>query len=122
MNGSDVPDFPATSLPSWLTNHEPGWEVCLMLDALGPVLGPVVIILLIVAAFLLIMGMASNIYVKVGPNEALIVYGLGGTQIVTGSGKFVVPLFQSQKRLSLELMTFDVAPQQDLFTNQGVAV
>ncbi len=85
-------------------------------------LGPILIVAVMVLAFLFIVGMASNVYVKVGPNEALIVYGLGGTQIVTGSGKFVVPLFQSQRRLSLELMTFDVAPSQDLFTNQGVAV
>jgi flotillin len=93
-----------------------------MIDFLGPVFGPIAIVVLIVVAFLFIMGMASNIYVKVGPNEALIVYGVGGTQIVTGSGKFVIPLFQGQRRLSLELMTFDVAPAQDLFTNQGVAV
>jgi flotillin len=31
-------------------------------------------------------------------------------------------MIESYKMLSLELMSFDVAPQQDLYTNQGVAV
>jgi flotillin len=34
----------------------------------------------------------------------------------------VVPLLQNAKLLSLELMSFDVAPTQDLYTKQGVAV
>ncbi|HEX8598609.1 MAG TPA: SPFH domain-containing protein [Chloroflexia bacterium] len=62
---------------------------------------------------------------KVGPNQALIIYGLGtGTQpkVVKGGGVVVMPLLQSAKELSLELMSFDVAPTQDLYTRQGVAV
>ncbi len=59
---------------------------------------------------------------KVGPNQALIRYGLGGTQIVHGGAQLVIPLVHSAQELSLELMSFDVAPQQDLYTNQGVAV
>jgi flotillin len=50
------------------------------------------------------------------------VYGWGGTHIVTGGGKVVWPLFQSFQELSLELMSFDVAPEQQLYTSQGVAV
>jgi flotillin len=34
----------------------------------------------------------------------------------------VIPLLQSARELSLELMSFDVAPTQDLYTRQGVAV
>src|SRR5215208_6373713 len=59
---------------------------------------------------------------KVGPNQALIVYGLGGTKVVKGGGAVVWPLIQSSRGLSLELMSFDVAPTQDLYTSQGVAV
>jgi len=59
---------------------------------------------------------------KVGPNQALIRYGLGGTHIVQGGAQLVLPLIHSAQELSLELMSFDVAPQQDLYTNQGVAV
>src|SRR6516162_2864181 len=69
----------------------------------------------------LISGMA-RIYRKAGPHEALIVYGLGGTRVVKGHGSMVLPMVQVCRGLSLELMSFDVAPQQDLYTKQGVAV
>src|SRR2546421_1775961 len=59
---------------------------------------------------------------KVGPNRALIVYGKGGTKVVTGGAEFVVPLLQRAQEFSLELMSFDVAPRQVLYTSQGVAV
>jgi flotillin len=62
---------------------------------------------------------------KVGPNEALIIYGLGThnqPRVIKGGGAVVLPLIQSARSLSLELMSFDVAPQQDLYTKQGVAV
>jgi len=41
---------------------------------------------------------------------------------VHGGGRVVWPLLQTAKRLSLELMSFDVAPQQALYTKQGVAL
>jgi flotillin len=59
---------------------------------------------------------------KVGPNQALIVYGLGGTKVITGGGRLVVPLMERAEDFSLELMSFDVAPNQALYTTQGVAV
>src|SRR5437868_14795104 len=75
-----------------------------------------------VVALLLIMWVVGSLFRRVGPNRALIVYGWGGTRIITGGGKVVWPLVQSFRELSLELMSFDVAPEQDLFTSQGVAV
>jgi flotillin len=42
--------------------------------------------------------------------------------VVKGHGTIVVPMVQICRELSLELMSFDVAPQQDLYTKQGVAV
>jgi flotillin len=75
-----------------------------------------------VVTLLLLMAGLGTIYRRVGPNQALIVFGSGGTNIVTGGGKVVWPLFQSSQSLSLELMSFDVAPEQDLYTAQGVAV
>src|SRR5438045_4165544 len=71
--------------------------------------------------FLLLAGVAK-LFVKAGPNEALIVYGLRGKRVRVGHGTIVFPLAESYRVLSLELMSFDVAPQQDLYTNQGVAV
>src|SRR5215211_3232059 len=75
-----------------------------------------------VITLILIMWIVGNLFRRVGPNRALIVYGWVGTQIVTGGGKVGWPLFQSFQELSLELMSFDVAPEQQLYTSQGVAV
>src|SRR5579872_2773100 len=69
-----------------------------------------------------LLAMLAKLFVKAGPNEALIVYGFKGKRVRIGHGTVVVPLFESCRMLSLELMSFDVAPQQDLYTNQGVAV
>jgi flotillin len=73
-------------------------------------------------ALLLLLSFLANLYRKAGPNEAIVVYGLGGTRVVKGHGTLVVPMVQNWRQLSLELMSFDVAPQQDLYTKQGVAV
>lgn len=73
-------------------------------------------------AFIILLRLVAGLYKKVGPNEAMIVYGLGGTKVVRGGGRIVIPMLQSQRELSLELMSFDVAPKKELFTHQGVAV
>jgi flotillin len=82
----------------------------------------VLVIASAVVVLLIIMWLVGTLFRRVGPNRALIVYGWGGTHIVTGGGKVVWPLFQSFQELSLELMSFDVAPEQQLYTSQGVAV
>lgn len=71
---------------------------------------------------IIFLSIIARMYHKVGPNQALIVYGFGGSKVVVGSGKLVIPMFQSCRELSLELMSFDVAPQNELYTHQGVAV
>ncbi len=75
-----------------------------------------------VMVILFLMSGMARLYRKAGPHEALIVYGLGGTRVVQGHGTLVLPMVQICRDLSLELMSFDVAPQQDLYTKQGVAV
>jgi flotillin len=81
-------------------------------------------IIAVVAAivFVFLLSSAVRTFRKVGPNQALLVYGWGGTRVVTGGGALILPFVQSAKELSLELMSFDVAPSQDLYTRQGVAV
>ncbi len=75
-----------------------------------------------VACVLMIMSMFANLYRKAAPNEALVVYGIRGPRIIIGRGTVIFPVMENFRVLSLELMSFDVAPQQDLYTNQGVAV
>ncbi len=82
----------------------------------------IVIVGCLIAVVLIVMAIFAKLYRKAGPHEALIVYGVGGTRIVSGRGKVVIPMLQNCLQLSLELMSFDVAPQQDLYTKQGVAV
>src|SRR5690242_10105329 len=77
---------------------------------------------LVVLATLFIMAVLAKLYRNAGPHEALIVYDGRGTRIVKGHGTLVFPMVQICRGLSLELMSFDVAPQQDLYTRQGVAV
>ena len=77
---------------------------------------------LAVLALILLMGLIARMYRKAGPNEALIVYGFRGPRVVTGNGTVIFPMVENCRELSLELMSFDVAPQQDLYTKQGVAV
>jgi flotillin len=76
----------------------------------------------IIVGVLVLLSVAAMMYRKVPPNTALIVYGLGGPKITKGGGLVVWPLIQSFRELSLELMSFDVVPQQDFYTLQGVAV
>jgi flotillin len=76
---------------------------------------------MVAALLALLMGIA-RLYRKAGPHEAIIVYGFRGTRIVKGSGTVIFPMVETCRQLSLQLMSFDVAPQQDLYTKQGVAV
>src|SRR5208282_3257772 len=75
-----------------------------------------------VAAIVLLMLAFARLYRKAGPHEALVVYGFRGTRVIKGHGTVILPMVENCRELSLELMSFDVAPQQDLYTRQGVAV
>src|SRR5579859_8001257 len=81
-----------------------------------------VIVGLMAVCVLVLMWMLASLYRKAAPNEALVVYGFRKTRTVVGGGTIILPVVENYRVLSLELMSFDVAPQQDLYTNQGVAV
>ena len=88
--------------------------------------GFLIVAIVAVVLALLLLALISSLtarYVKVGPNQALIVYGRRKEPaVITGGGVFVWPIFERAEAFSLELMSFDVAPQQNLYTNQGVSV
>ena len=77
---------------------------------------------MMILAVLFLVSVLAKLYRKAGPHEALIVYGFRGSRIVQAHGTVILPMIETCKLLSLELMSFDVAPQQDLYTRQGVAV
>src|SRR5271155_647412 len=82
----------------------------------------VIIVGLIVVGTLIIFAIMAKMFRKAGPNEAVIVYGFRGPRIIRGHGAIIFPVVENARQLSLELMSFDVAPKQDLYTKQGVAV
>src|SRR5438046_1527626 len=84
--------------------------------------GVFIVAALMALVILFLLSMFARLYRKAGPHEALVVYGFRGTRVVKGHGTVIFPMVESCRELSLQLMSFDVAPQQDLYTGQGVAV
>jgi flotillin len=82
----------------------------------------IIIVTLAVLVIFFLMWMIASLYRKAGPHQALVVYGRRGTRIIKGRGTIIWPVVESYRELSLQLMSFDVAPTQDLYTVQGVAV
>jgi flotillin len=82
----------------------------------------IVIVILAFVALFFLMTMFAQLYRKAGPHQALVVYGIRGTRIIKGRGTVIFPMVETYRELSLQLMSFDVAPQQELYTAQGVAV
>src|SRR5215471_17239021 len=82
----------------------------------------IIIVGLCLLVIIVLAGLLAKMFRKAGPNEALIVYGFRGPRVVKGHGTMIFPMIENCRELSLELMSFDVAPQQDLYTKQGVAV
>ena len=82
----------------------------------------VIIVGLIVVATLALVSSISRGWRKAAPNQAIIVYGARKARVVKSGATFILPVIETYRELSLELMSFDVAPQQDLYTKQGVAV
>jgi flotillin len=84
--------------------------------------GVVIMAALMALVILFLLSMFARLYRKAGPHEALVVYGFRGTRVIKGHGTVIFPMVETCRELSLQLMSFDVAPQQDLYTGQGVAV
>ncbi len=85
-------------------------------------------ILLVVVIFIMISVFVGR-YVKVGPDEALIVSGrkkklstgqIVGFRIVRGGATFVWPILEISKTISLRIMPLDV--NSSAYTSQGVQV
>jgi flotillin len=89
---------------------------------LGISTGIAVTVGLMALTVIFLTSILATLYRKAGPHEALVVYGFRGTRVVKGHGTVIFPMIEACRQLSLELMSFDVAPQQDLYTKQGVAV
>ncbi len=77
---------------------------------------------LAIIAILFGMAFLARMFRKAGPHEALIILRPARHAHRKGGGTIIFPMIEQCRDLSLELMSFDVAPQQSLYTKQGVAV
>lgn len=87
------------------------------------------IVAVVVFVLFLLISVFVNRYVKVGPDEALIVSGRKkrlsngqevGFRIVRGGATFVIPVLEVAKTISLGIMPLDV--NSSAYTSQGVQV
>ncbi|MBY0548015.1 MAG: hypothetical protein K2W95_12035 [Candidatus Obscuribacterales bacterium] len=82
----------------------------------------IVIASLIGVVFLVVIGMAVSVYQKCPPNQAMIVFGAGGTRVIKGGGTPVWPMIEQRAFLSLEVMTIDVKSSAPIITKNGVPI
>lgn len=87
------------------------------LDAVSPAGIAVAVVIIGIGG----MFIYASRYMKVGPNEALIISGRGTVRIVRGGSTFVWPIFEKVDVLSLELMTLDVKTPE-VYTSTGVPI
>ena len=69
-----------------------------------------VVIGLCILATIVLLSILATMFRKAGPNEALIVFGFRGPRVIKGHGTMIFPVVEHCRQLSLELMSFDVAP------------
>jgi flotillin len=82
----------------------------LLLAQLSQTTLTVLIALGVLLAFLFgLVAMASRFYQKVGPDEAIVRTGMGGMEVVSASGIFVLPVFHRAERMDLTLKSFEIA-------------
>jgi flotillin len=90
---------------------------------------PVIAAIIAVVVIFILISVFVGRYVKVGPDEALIVSGrkkklsngqVVGFRIVRGGATFVWPVFEISKTISLRIMPLDV--NSSAYTSQGVQV
>jgi len=93
--------------------------------AFSPEAWAAVVVVGLLFALFIILGLYAKRYVKVGPNQVLIIsgkrHGDMGFRIVKGGGTFVWPIIEKYDILSLELMTIDVKTPE-VYTVTGVPV
>jgi flotillin len=74
----------------------------------------VVVVLLLVMAFIAPVSIYANRYKKVPPDKAMVVYGRRraagerGYEVISGGGKFIVPIVESYEYLPLDVRTLEI--------------
>lgn len=77
-------------------------------EGLWSIMATPTIIILIVLAIGALLRTLSKRYVKVPPEQALIIFGGGKTRVMSGGAKFILPLVEDFYHLDLSLFQFEV--------------
>ena len=104
------------SLTQTLLAQSIGEQAARTADSLfGTLMGPLMVLILVVAVMALLRTGARR-YLKVPPEQALVLYGGGKTRIVTGGAVFVMPLLKDY--YNLDLTAFQVGLELNDVPNQ----
>jgi flotillin len=93
------------------------------MDIISIIFGNLAIVAMLAVVIAIVGGgiVVATRYVTVPPNTAVIVSGRRGTRVVTGGGTLVLPLVETAKWLSLEIMTINIE-KRGVHTIQGVPI
>ena len=61
----------------------------------------------VLAAVLLSLAFFKKYYIVVGPDKAIVKSGMGGLDVTTAGGKFIIPLFHRYEFMDLTLKSFE---------------
>ena len=64
------------------------------------------------AAVLLSLAFFKKYYIVVGPDKAIVKSGMGGLDVTTAGGKFIIPLFHRYEFMDLTLKSFEIHREQ----------
>ncbi len=73
----------------------------------------ILVIVLLMGSMLMMMLIYASSYKKVPPNKAMVIYGRKtrqggpGYQVISGGGKFILPIIESYEFLSIEVRTLE---------------
>ena len=80
------------------------------------------IILLCVLAVVLIVAFILCSYTKAGPDEAIMISGLGKRKILRGKAGWKIPFLQRKDRLSLKVFQVDIKTRESIPTNEFINI
>ena len=70
--------------------------------------GPAIAGYILLAAILLSLAFFKKYYIVVGPDKAIVKSGMGGLDVTTAGGKFIIPLFHRYEFMDLTLKSFEI--------------
>lgn len=73
--------------------------------------GPMLMLYFVLIAFIALLVTFKQYYIVVGPDRAIVKSGLGGLDVTTAGGKFIVPMFHRYEFMDLTLKSFEIHRQ-----------